>query len=335
MRTIFQSTLPAWGATPAPMRAEPSARFQSTLPAWGATSSAAFSSCCASISIHAPRVGSDLAHDNTHPFVLNFNPRSPRGERQGRAAELQRRQHFNPRSPRGERRRTSSLSAPVIVFQSTLPAWGATSQHASFYETCLISIHAPRVGSDPRAENLVPRAVFQSTLPAWGATMDVRFNRLDRIFQSTLPAWGATNRYKAVYRDFMISIHAPRVGSDHYHRRGRADREISIHAPRVGSDSGASRMSPVSFVFQSTLPAWGATRSRIRALASSNFNPRSPRGERRSTSVILTSPPAFQSTLPAWGATRSASQQASSNAFQSTLPAWGATTICADSQMPA
>ena len=148
MRTIFQSTLPAWGATPAPMRAEPSARFQSTLPAWGATSSAAFSSCCASISIHAPRVGSDLAHDNTHPFVLNFNPRSPRGERQGRAAELQRRQHFNPRSPRGERRRTSSLSAPVIVFQSTLPAWGATAAASS--------------------ESFCAR--FQSTLPAWGAT---------------------------------------------------------------------------------------------------------------------------------------------------------------------
>ena len=100
-------------------------------------------------------------------------------------------------------------------------------------------------------------------------------------FQSTLPAWGATAAVAAVFELAVISIHAPRVGSDLEVVAVCVDLFISIHAPRVGSDSLSRRS------------------HRVR----SNFNPRSPRGERRSTSVILASPPAFQSTLPAWGAT--------------------------------
>ena len=34
-------------------------------------------------------------------------------------------------------------------FQSTLPVWGATDYMLSISKTLLISIHAPRVGSDP------------------------------------------------------------------------------------------------------------------------------------------------------------------------------------------
>ena len=57
--------------------------------------------------------------------------------------------------------------------------------------------------------------------------------------------------------------------------------------------------------FQSTLPAWGAT-LQIRKMAKSmaNFNPRSPRGERRCISTAVEPAALFQSTLPAWGATR-------------------------------
>ena len=56
-----------------------------------------------------------------------------------------------------------------------------------------------------------------------------------------------------------ISIHAPRTGSDgtFSSAAGRVA-SISIHAPRTGSDFKASP-SPAMPVFQSTLPARGAT----------------------------------------------------------------------------
>ena len=78
--------------------------FQSTLPARGATAK----SC------------------GTKKSTSNFNPRSPRGERQ------------RPCPPRNSRPR----------FQSTLPARGATNGPAVEYATKGISIHAPREGSD-------------------------------------------------------------------------------------------------------------------------------------------------------------------------------------------
>ena len=78
-----------------------------------------------------------------------------------------------------------------------------------------------------------------------------------------------------------ISIHAPRVGSDSYFDKNGEPIHISIHAPRVGSDIKTAKTpsnlpyfnprSPCgerptlvgiifpSFLFQSTLPVWGAT----------------------------------------------------------------------------
>ncbi len=79
------------------------------------------------ISIHAPRTGSDDASSDASVFFVDFNPRSPHGERhRGRvhaccaagisihaprtgsdlatAWSWKTTQYFNPRSPHGERR---------------------------------------------------------------------------------------------------------------------------------------------------------------------------------------------------------------------------------------
>ena len=147
----------------------------------------------------------------------------------------------------------------------------------------MISIHAPRVGSDmgachtcrpasnfnprsPRGERLrVLRDIhlypeFQSTLPAWGATEDIGETADEIEFQSTLPAWGATHVFGFAGLTVDISIHAPRVGSDRrLERPKRRVSPISIHAPRVGSDSATRTRRGANTRFQSTLPAWGAT----------------------------------------------------------------------------
>ena len=87
-------------------------------------------------------------------------------------------------------------------------------------------------------------------------TIEGRKTRI--LFQSTLPVGGATViDYPLAWRR-PISIHAPRGGSDGATPNIQIGTVISIHAPRGGSD----------------LPAHGQRRSYT------NFNPRSPWGER-------------------------------------------------------
>ena len=123
-------------------------------------------------------------------------------------------------------------------------------------------------------------------------------------FQSTLPVWGATNSFKLAF----------------------AACRISIHAPRVGSDTRVTLPSLMLSRFQSTLPVWGATQQgqKQRGLSGisihaprvgsdrevimimskrSNFNPRSPCGERPGSRKSKFKRLKFQSTLPVWGAT--------------------------------
>ena len=154
----FQSTLPARGATTVRRFFCATTRFQSTLPARGATKLIDLFGLVGKISIHAPRTGSDgfptplaalgrtisihaprtgsdfmIWTNSTHG--LNFNPRSPHGERlvalqDGDAGRISIHAprtgsdvfadahgritaHFNPRSPHGERRSSPSAGNPA------------------------------------------------------------------------------------------------------------------------------------------------------------------------------------------------------------------------------
>ena len=80
------------------------------------------------ISTHAPRAGSDPVIRAARMDYINFNPRSPCGERPSVVVQAGRSgTYFNPRSPCGERQDRHYL--PLHV-----------SRH--------ISTHAPRAGSD-------------------------------------------------------------------------------------------------------------------------------------------------------------------------------------------
>ena len=101
------------------------------------------------ISIHAPRVGSDLRMSRHTPGLRYFNPRSPCGERPDGGCEiLWLCIDFNPRSPCGERLAGLNSKTASRQFQSTLPVWGATKARDWSNRCLMISIHAPRVGSD-------------------------------------------------------------------------------------------------------------------------------------------------------------------------------------------
>ena len=213
---IFQSTLPARGATEYVTRDELNTlTFQSTLPARGATDGTALPCRQARISIHAPRTGSDSDDKKVLQKHLDFNPRSPHGERPAREMQEEHDAQISIHAPRtgsdgarirrSDRREGFQSTLPArgateaaksflfsSSFQSTLPARGATQCQFRHTRNNQISIHAPRTGSDPARAQTSPAAAFQSTLPARGAT--VRFAICLNIlsFQSTLPARGAT-----------------------------------------------------------------------------------------------------------------------------------------------
>ena len=153
------------------------------------------------------------------------------------------------------------------------------------------------------------------------------------VFQSTLPARGATNLKLGYGGIQKISIHAPRTGSNrtsssifpgrpHFNPRSPHgerrkvlanwdnDLIISIHAPRTGSDNTKKHFEEDNTIFQSTLPARGATIHLIVPhTIDENFNPRSPHGERRGGGDGVIDLQRFQSTLPARGATRKIRQK--------------------------
>ena len=102
----------------------------------------------------------------------------------------------------------------------------------------IISIHAPRVGSDDCGERCHhDLAGFQSTLPVWGATR--MLGRRDGLGVISIHAPRVGSDVGVVRLSDVaprISIHAPRVGSDPSSPTPCPFPRISIHAPRVGSD---------------------------------------------------------------------------------------------------
>ena len=220
------------------------------------------------ISIHAPREGSDRGLQKSPALPGPFLSTLPaRGATVTDAAIYQWECDFYPRSPRGERLDGLGQVPFDAVFLSTLPARGATEQRGAVVEDFqqflstlpargatvrpftwdiqpMISIHAPREGSDPeppggyeRPGHFYPRSP-RGERPAWQSPADALL-------------W--------------ISIHAPREGSDggqrpagpgrrdFYPRSPRGERRggmvrdqqrtaISIHAPREGSDRSSARI---------------------------------------------------------------------------------------------
>ena len=235
--------------------------FQSTLPARGAT------------------------QQGERPEIhAHFNPRSPHGERPRLSrASLFFFVDFNPRSPHGERRGGEMAITIKRLFQSTLPARGATRERPKTATKKEISIHAPRTGSD--------RGAPRMRRPAWNfnprSPHGERQSYFDTVphkatFQSTLPARGATLLGNTIWNHHLISIHAPRTGSDAAaSRTAPAATDFNPRSPHGERRSRGRPLRAGAHGFQSTLPARGATIETLpRAEFVTDFNPRSPHGER-------------------------------------------------------
>ena len=148
----------------------------------------------------------------------------------------------------------------LLRFQSTLPVWGATVKAGLMGTGKIISIHAPRVGSDePELIDSKGSTLFQSTLPVWGATRPAGgTGSQKRDFNPRSPCGERQDGQDVVSPSSDFNPRSP-CGERRYKRFSAArslrfqstlpvwgatksgvckikDKTISIHAPRVGSD---------------------------------------------------------------------------------------------------
>ena len=147
-------------------------RFQSTLPVRGATAICDQDEEQRNISIHAPRAGSDprtsLSARNPRTFQSTLPVRGATVSMVIRRLSPVRFQSTLP--VRGATSRAFH-SGENCKFQSTLPVRGATKREVKGWARSVISIHAPRAGSDACVRREDSRLCeFQSTLPVRGAT---------------------------------------------------------------------------------------------------------------------------------------------------------------------
>ena len=245
------------------------------------------------ISIHAPRTGSDGGFGRRGGCGERFQSTLPARGATG-VAENQNRQHhnFNPRSPHGERR----LRTLAVVFGF------------------VISIHAPRTGSDitppaacyqvadfnPRSPHGERRA-RRHTQFLWAKNFNPRSPHGERLetAASCPPARNFNPRSPHGERLLFIG----QTGFIHnFNPR-------SPHGERLPTCVAVSSATP----FQSTLPARGATTSSFCVLHSSRF----------------------QSTLPARGATAGVVGAGVASAISIHAPRTGSDAYCSPLSFPA
>ena len=168
---IFQSTHPVWGATKTLFQRRRDDGISIHAPRVGCDTGAHPRLHHVFISIHAPRVGCDFwrVHPrrlvrisihaprvgcdpppcqplNHHPHISIHAPRvgcDEGNDRRGRTVS-----DFNPRTPCGVRPPVMVWEILLEIFQSTHPVWGATCRCRRLSSQAVISIHAPREGSD-------------------------------------------------------------------------------------------------------------------------------------------------------------------------------------------
>ena len=146
------------------------------------------------ISIHAPRMGSDVYHHKTGSLSCYFNPRSPHGERQRGGMVSGYVCHFNPRSPHGERLKMLRQCGLLQYFNPRSPHGERRSFLATITKSGNISIHAPRMGSD-------------SVIPSGLSGVNMISIHAPRMGSDSVRICGSVSGPH-------ISIHAPRMGSD-------------------------------------------------------------------------------------------------------------------------
>ena len=124
--------------------------------------------------------------------------------------------HFNPCSPCGERHVPLCHGLRHLQFQSMLPVRGATIGGLHHEKDQLISIHAPRAGSDGAVPGRLVRDPYFNPCSPCGERR-TRHHNLHKggNFNPCSPCGERLRGKFGETMDAAISIHAPRAGSDY------------------------------------------------------------------------------------------------------------------------
>ena len=192
--------------------------------------------------------------------------------------------HFNPRSPHGER------PDSIRLIFSTLRNFNPRSPHGERLELCCdlrhnekISIHAPRTGSDVQASGARIVRNISIHAPRTGSDTDATPSLTSPCNFNPRSPHGERPSHvpnKNVRHRFQSTL--PARGATYILQDIVDVSQISIHAPRTGSDPAASPLHRLPSNFNPRSPHgerhYGFQRHGERCR---NFNPRSPHGERR------------------------------------------------------
>ena len=192
------------------------------------------------ISIHAPRTGSDGVTTTQQMLQSIFQSTLPaRGATSVSAKRKKLSSDFNPRSPHGERPLYRNNSNFFRLISIHAPRTGSDVQRFRQLRALLpISIHAPRTGSDhPCASAAAALPHFNPRSPHGERRRPPAAANLSGYFNPRSPHGE---------RPYDLSYYV-------------LHQEISIHAPRTGSDFRDGEVLSAEQLFQSTLPARGAT----------------------------------------------------------------------------
>ena len=150
--------------------------------------------CRQAISIHAPRTGSDGISRARRCAILPFQSTLPA---RGATHLLQPigllYRNFNPRSPHGERPSMRVRTSRASVISIHAPRTGSDEGGRRFIRGQGISIHAPRTGSDKANGHSQFKQSISIHAPRTGSDVVGHAQKVFALaFQSTLPARGAT-----------------------------------------------------------------------------------------------------------------------------------------------
>ena len=165
-----------------------------------------------------PREGHDRRHDAGNGHDGDFNPRAPRGARQGAVNEGSGATYISIHVPReGHDKRPFAADRDDISFQSTCPARGTT--------ICQPLPCPGRLDFNPRAPRGARLAVLSLTSTIGAISIHVPREGHD----------ARTHTRESV--NLIISIHVPREGHDDFIGCvAWGQNGISIHVPREGHD---------------------------------------------------------------------------------------------------
>ncbi len=193
----------------------------------------------------------------------DFNPRSPHGERLVPPIMMREISNFNPRSPHGERRVKAQRGGATWSFQSTLPARGATSTRSASTMCAVISIHAPRTGSDRWSSSLCAEQSHFNPRSPHGErhTGAPRRRPCGSHFNPRSPHGERRRRASSRRTSRYFNPRSPHGERRRASRRASArQRNFNPRSPH-GERQPSAAQYPGIFPFQSTLPARGATRN--------------------------------------------------------------------------